>query len=226
MMNQNHSISATTRLHLLIAMSLFFMTPMAIGQSADANTDGLISDDRQVAGEEVIDEFGTFEIAVEDVPLPQVLNMLAIQSRRNIITSKRVGSVSVTANLFDVTFYEALESVLHIASLCYDEQGNFIYVMTCEEKLQRENANRVMEDRVFYLDHISPADAEALAKPLLSDNGTMSRLGEVQLGFAPGKTDAGGDSWAHEPVLVVRDYKDNIKAVELLLADVDTPPSR
>jgi type IV pilus assembly protein PilQ len=54
----------------------------------------------------------------------------------------------------------------------------------------------------------------------------MSRLGEVQLGFAPGKTDAGGDSWAHEPVLVVRDYKDNLKAIETLLEDVDTPPKQ
>ena len=225
MMNQLSNTSMT-RLRVLIAMSFFFMTPMAFGQSQPGDQDGQLPEEKQATGEEVIDEFGTFEIAVEDVPLPQVLNMLAIQSRRNIITSKRVGSVSVTANLFDVTFYEALESILHIASLCYDEQGNFIYVMTCEEKLQRENANRVMEDRVFYLDHISPADAEALAKPLLSDNGNMSRLGEVQMGFAPGKTDAGGDSWAHEPVLVVRDYKDNLEAIETLLKDVDTPPKQ
>lgn len=226
MMNQLSSTSAMTRLRVLIAMSFLFMTPMAFGQSGPGDQDGQLPDEKQEAGEEVIDEFGTFEIAVEDVPLPQVLNMLAIQSRRNIITSKRVGSVSVTANLFDVTFYEALESILHIASLCYDEQGNFIYVMTCEEKLQRENANRIMEDRVFYLDHISPGDAEALAKPLLSDNGNMSRLGEVQMGFAPGQTDAGADSWAHEPVLVVRDYKDNLKAIETLLNDVDTPPKQ
>ncbi|MAB27937.1 MAG: hypothetical protein CMJ53_01405 [Planctomycetaceae bacterium] len=225
MMNQP-SNTFMTRLRVLIAMSFLFMTPMAFGQSQAGDQDGQLPEEKQASGEEVIDEFGTFEIAVEDVPLPQVLNMLAIQSRRNIITSKRVGSVSVTANLFDVTFYEALESILHIASLCYDEQGNFIYVMTCEEKLQRENANRVMEDRVFYLDHISPADAEALAKPLLSDNGNMSRLGEVQMGFAPGQTDAGGDSWAHEPVLVVRDYKDNLEAIETLLKDVDTPPKQ
>jgi len=226
MMNQLSTTSAMTRLRVLIAMSFLFMTPMAFGQSQPGDQDGQLPEEKQSSGEEVIDEFGTFEIAVEDVPLPQVLNMLAIQSRRNIITSKRVGSVSVTANLFDVTFYEALESILHIASLCYDEQGNFIYVMTCEEKLQRENANRVMEDRVFYLDHISPADAESLAKPLLSDNGNMSRLGEVQMGFAPGQTDAGGDSWAHEPVLVVRDYKDNLEAIETLLKDVDTPPKQ
>ncbi len=142
--------------------------------------------------DEVIDEFGTFEIAVEDVPLPQVLNMLAIQSRRNIITSKRVGSVSITANLFDVTFYEALDSILHIASLCYEEQGNFIYVMTCDEKMQRAQANRVLEDRIFYLDHISASDAESLSKPLLSTKGSMSKLGEIESGFQPGATDAGG----------------------------------
>ena len=225
MMNQLSNTSMT-RLRVLIAMSFLFMTPMAFGQSQPGDQDGQLPEEKQATGEEVIDEFGTFEIAVDDVPLPQVLNMLAIQSRRNIITSKRVGSVSVTANLFDVTFYEALESILHIASLCYDEQGNFIYVMTCEEKLQRENANRVMEDRVFYLDHISPVDAESLAQPLLSENGNMSRLGEVQMGFAPGQTDAGADSWAHEPVLVVRDYKDNLEAIETLLKDVDTPPKQ
>ncbi|MCH2144305.1 MAG: hypothetical protein MK082_04055 [Phycisphaerales bacterium] len=192
------------------------------GFSQDSD-DGAV---QKADGQEVIDEFGTFEIAVEDVPLPQVLNMLAIQSRRNIITSKRVGTISITANLFDVTFYEALDGILHIASLCYEEEGNFIYVMTCEEKVQRAEANRTLEDRVFYLDHISPLDAESLAKPLLSEKGSMSKLGEVEGGFQPGTTDAGGDGWAHEPVLVVRDFAENLDAIETLLVDVDTPPKQ
>jgi type II secretory pathway component GspD/PulD (secretin) len=195
--------------------------------SKDASrTSAQDSDSSSVKKDEVLDEFGTFEIAVEDVPLPQVLNMLAIQSRRNIITSKRVGNISVTANLFDVTFYEALDGILHIASLCYEEDGNFIYVMTCDEKVQRAEANRVLEDRVFYLDHISPGDAESLAKPLLSSKGMMSMLGEVEGGFQPGATEAGGDGWAHEPVLVVRDYAENLKAIQTLLTDVDTPPKQ
>ena len=224
---------------LLIGSSLFMVTPAAaaVDDAADSSTDQAAAlggqQDDAVKGntdaensDEVIDEFGAFEIAVEDVPLPQVLNMLAIQSRRNIIMSKRVGSISISANLFDVTFYEALDSILHIASLCYDEQGNFIYVMTCEEKLQRERAGRTLEDRVYYLDHISPSDAESLAKPLLSTDGSMSKLGDAQNGFAPGKTDAGSDEWAHEPVLVVRDYTDNLDAINTLLKDVDTPPKQ
>ena len=222
---------------VLVTISSLFVGSTAVA-SVDSSQAGLIPQDSSDAAKdstqstdsaqltEVVDEFGAFEIAVEDVPLPQVLNMLAIQSRRNIITSKRVGSVSITANLFDVTFYEALDSILHIASLCYDEQGNFIYVMTCEEKLQRERAGRTLEDRVYYLDHISPIDAESLAKPLLSSDGSMSKLGEVQGGFAPGKTEAGSDEWAHEPVLVVRDYTDNLEAINTLLKDVDTPPKQ
>ena len=88
------------------------------GQDANASSEApkiAAGSQESAKKDEVVDEFGTFEIAVEDVPLPQVLNMLAIQSRRNIITSKRVGSVSITANLFDVTFYEALDSILHKA---------------------------------------------------------------------------------------------------------------
>ena len=219
-------------LNLISASILGAILAPASVANAEAPADAFAQDasagetTQDAAGSETLDEFGTFEIAVEDVPLPQVLNMLAIQSRRNIITSKRVGSVSVTANLFDVTFYEALESVLHIASLCYEEQGNFIYVMTCDEKTQRIEANRVLEDRVFYLDHISPGDAESLAKPLLSEKGTMSKLGEAEGGFQPGKTEAGGDGWAHEPVLVIRDFAENLDAVQALLVDVDTPPKQ
>jgi type IV pilus assembly protein PilQ len=236
------SMQKTLRLKsiaLLIGSSLFMVTTAsradddvskpATDQAASLGgdqDDAITESTDSKNSDEVIDEFGAFEIAVEDVPLPQVLNMLAIQSRRNIIMSKRVGSVSISANLFDVTFYEALDSILHIASLCYDEQGNFIYVMTCEEKLQRERAGRKIADRVYYLDHISPADAESLAKPLLSSEGTMSKLGDAQNGFAPGKTDAGSDDWAHEPVLVVRDYTDNLDAINALLKDVDTPPKQ
>ena len=67
----------------------------AASQAASQDANG-----SSVKKDEVLDEFGTFEIAVEDVPLPQVLNMLAIQSRRNIITSKRVGNVSRSRRIF------------------------------------------------------------------------------------------------------------------------------
>ena len=63
------------------------------------------SDDVQIT------DYGTVDMAVQDTDLAQVLEMLAIQSRKNIIAGDDV-SATVTANLYDVTFYEALDSVL------------------------------------------------------------------------------------------------------------------
>ncbi|MGA1633076.1 MAG: hypothetical protein ACO4BU_13310, partial [Phycisphaerales bacterium] len=40
----------------------------------------------------VVDDFGTVDISVQDTDLAQVLQMLSLQSRKNIITSKRVSA--------------------------------------------------------------------------------------------------------------------------------------
>ena len=58
-----------------------------------------------------VSDYETVDLAVQDTDLAQVLQMLSIQSQKNIISSKSV-SATVTANLFDVTFYEALDAIL------------------------------------------------------------------------------------------------------------------
>ncbi|MFZ8926421.1 MAG: hypothetical protein ACO3CU_06655, partial [Candidatus Nanopelagicales bacterium] len=96
---------------------------------------------RTDAQDVVVDDFGTVDISVQDTDLAQVLQMLSLQSRKNIITSKRV-SARVTANLYDVTFKEALDAILHVNGYGYIEQGNFIYVYTLEEIAELEKAAR------------------------------------------------------------------------------------
>ena len=58
-----------------------------------------------------VTDYETFEIAVQDTDLAQVLQMLSLQSQKNIIAGSDINA-TVTANLFDVTFYEALEAIL------------------------------------------------------------------------------------------------------------------
>ncbi|MEL7473480.1 MAG: hypothetical protein AAGK04_09200, partial [Planctomycetota bacterium] len=55
----------------------------------------------------VVDEHFLVDLHVNDEDLANVLQMLSIQSQRNIVASKDVAA-SVTANLYGVTFYEAL----------------------------------------------------------------------------------------------------------------------
>ncbi|MGH7133955.1 MAG: hypothetical protein ACREJO_18660, partial [Phycisphaerales bacterium] len=75
----------------------------------------------------------TVDIHVQGEEISNILEMLAIQSQKNIVTSKNVTGKIPSLNLYNVTFYEALDAILHVNGYGYVEQGNFIYVYTTQE---------------------------------------------------------------------------------------------
>lgn len=168
---------------------------------------------------------GTVTLTVDNTDLAQVLEMLAIQSKKNIITSKDV-SATVTANLYDVTFEEALDAILSVNGYGYREDGNFIYVYTIEELKRIEDLNRVLETRIFEVDNLSAVDANEYIQPLLSEDGKASYRGEVAAGFKPDVGSGGEDSYSYPVKLVVNDYTENLDAIARLLRDLDTPPQQ
>lgn len=172
-----------------------------------------------------VSDFGTVTLAVQDTDLAQVLEMLSIQSQKNIITSKNV-SATISANLFDVTFYEALDAILKVNGYDYREEGNFIYIYTIEELSEIEKAMRTTESRTYVLDYLSAADAAEFITPLLSEDGQSSYRGDVDPGFQPDLGDGGADMYAFEAKLVVNDYPENLDAIGDLLDDLDTPPQQ
>ncbi|MHC4653252.1 MAG: type II secretion system protein GspD, partial [Planctomycetota bacterium] len=109
-----------------------------------------------------VTDYGTVDLAVQDTDLAQVLEMLSIQGRKNIITSKNV-SATVSANLYDVTFYEALDAILSVNGYGYTEKGNFIYIYTQEELAEVEAASRRTESRIFQLEYLSAGGADSYA---------------------------------------------------------------
>ena len=170
-----------------------------------------------------VTDYDTVDLAVQDTDLGQVLQMLSIQSEKNIISGSGV-SATVTANLFDVTFYEALDAILRVNGYRYTEEGNFIYIWTEAEYLEQLEASRQTEQQVFTLDYLSAADAHDFALPLLSDAGSSSFKGDVQPGYAPSPDDGGGDNWAYGATIVIYDYPENLEAIGALLAELDIPP--
>ena len=95
--------------------------------------------------------------------------MLAIQSRKNIIAGRDVAA-TVSANLYDVTFHEALDSILRAATW-YIEEGNFIYVHPLQEIESIKSAAVQVETRIFNSFYISANDANDVVKLLLSSVG-------------------------------------------------------
>ena len=171
----------------------------------------------------VIDEFGTVDLVVNETEVTQVLEMLAIQGRRNIIASNSVAGV-VSANLYDVTFNEALESILRVNGFAYVEEGNFVYVYTNDELETIEKARLKTQSRIYELQYLSAADADEFVKPLLSADGKAAFRGTVEAGYQPSMEDGGGDSYAWSSKLVINDYPDNLEAIGILLKELDTAP--
>jgi type IV pilus secretin PilQ/predicted competence protein len=172
-----------------------------------------------------VDENAIVDLHVNDEDLANVLEMLSIQSHRNIVASKDV-SARVTANLYNVTFFEALDAILNINGYGYIEDGNFIYVYTKEELKQLEIASRVKVSKVVRLNYLNAIDAAEFVKPLLSDEGQIKTPGKTVSFPSLGETPIGSDEYANEAMLVVIDFESNVAEVEALVRQIDTRPAQ
>jgi type IV pilus assembly protein PilQ len=181
---------------------------------------------RRGAGDEIeVSRFDTVSLRVDQMDLLDALELLAAQSQRNIIPSPKV-SGRVTANLYDVTFYEALDAILQQNAAGYIERGNFIYVYTLDELRQIREAERRAVHRVFRLNYLNAQDAATFVTPLLSSQGKIVAMRGVEEGFQPDLIKGGANSNALGEVLLVRDFEENVADVARLLYELDTPPAQ
>ena len=167
----------------------------------------------------------TFTIQFQDTDILQALQMLSMQGRRNIIASRGVQG-KVSANLYDVGLFDALDVIMRANDLRLEESGNFIYVYTRQEWEDVTKSRLKKVSRNFPLEYLNAKDAGEFIGPILSEVGKVSFVGDVEKGFQPSATDGGSDSWAFQGMLVVSDYPENIKAIEALLKEIATPPAQ
>jgi type IV pilus assembly protein PilQ len=160
---------------------------------------------------------------VNNEDLTRVLQLLSMQSERNIVASPEV-TAQVTADLYGVTFYEALDAILHVNGLGYIEKGNFIYVYTAEQLAAIEAAARVRVSRVVRLNYLNATDAAEFVKNLLSTEGSVTTTAATENFSISGDSPVGADSFANTATLVLYDYEENIEAIQQLLTEIDTKP--
>jgi type IV pilus assembly protein PilQ len=172
-----------------------------------------------------ISDQNTVDIGVRDEDVRAVLEMLAVQSRKNIIASKGVQG-KVSADLFGVTFAEAMDSLLQVNGFGWRQRGNFIFVYTKEEmdKLKQEENPRVA--KVIRLSYLNTNDASELVKPMLSQGGEIKTTKATENFSVPDSGPTGKDDFAFGATLVVVDFPENIAAIEKLLSELDTKPQQ
>lgn len=170
-----------------------------------------------------VNEYDIVDLHVNNEDLGNVLQLLSLQSQRNIVASNNV-TATVTADLYNVTFEEALDAILHVNGFGYINRGNFIYVYTAEELTEIEKSSRVTISRTLRLDYLNAADAAAFVQPLLSADGKITATNQA-LPYSIGSgTPVGGEDYAASAMLVIFDYEENIDAVIELLSQLDTKP--
>lgn len=172
-----------------------------------------------------VDDNGVVDLRVNGEEIAAVLEMLSLQSQKNIIPHKNVNG-KVFANLYGVTFYEALDALLHANGYGYIERGNFIYVYTLEDLQKLEQAARQRIWKVIKLNYISAVDAAAFAQALLSKDSVIKTNAKV--GNFPGKSDVpvGGEDYSGESTIMVWDFPEQVEQIEKLIKEIDTRPAQ
>ncbi len=173
----------------------------------------------------VIDDNMTVDLHVKDEDLANVLEMLSIQSQKNIIASKDV-QARVTANLYGVTFYEALDAILNVNGYGFIEEGNFIKIYTLDELTKKQADLRSKVSKVITLSYMNSVDAAEFVKPLLSPDGQIKVNSKASTFASAGETPTGAEDYAHGSLLVVYDYEENVAQVEEMVRLIDTRPAQ
>ncbi|KKN81266.1 hypothetical protein LCGC14_0321030 [marine sediment metagenome] len=168
---------------------------------------------------------GVFMVNFQNTDLRLALRLLSTQGRRNIVASKSVTG-TVTATFYDVTFQEALDAILQATGFGYIERENFIYVYSAEEIEKIKKASQPLELRTFRLSYVRVSDVQVLILPAMSSDGTVAVTPTPVRGIAPDTTETGGNDFALDDLLVVRDYAKNLDQIAEIIAQVDVRPQQ
>lgn len=210
----HYHIRCALSLTLLLAQTAPLYAQAPLGAPAALDESNVTVSDR-----------GTVNLHVSGSPLADVLRLLSIEGKQNIIASPAV-SGSVTASLYDVTFDEALEAVLVPAGAGFRRVGKFVYVYTNEELEKLDAlASGSAVTRVFPLSYVRAADAATYITDVLGEGGTVRASSEPETGTESGD-EAYGLSNASDEFLVVTAPPSALKAVADVLAQIDVRPQQ
>ncbi len=183
------------------------------------------ADDRDRA-KVFVSEHDTVDLHLKDEDLANVLELLSIKTQKNIVASKGV-SGKVTATLYGVTFYQALDAILHVNGFGYVEQGNFIFVYTNDELKGIQAALKKRVAKEVKLNYINADDAKEFVSPLLSKDGGEIKINLKSKDFTiPDKAPTGKNDFALGDTMVIFDFEENVKAIEDLVKQIDTRPQQ
>jgi type IV pilus assembly protein PilQ len=179
----------------------------------------------------VLDEGdGKTSINMYGADIRQVLDMFSMQGQLNVLTGPSVTG-PVFGTLTNVHLDEALDAVVRLAGFQALRFGDFILVGTPSELIEMQRLSETIVVRVYRPNYISAAELQTLVAPLLSDEGSASISNSSiavsspsEQGMAGGGNSAGGDSFAGNEVVVIRDLTSVLQQIDRIYDQLDVQP--
>ncbi len=160
---------------------------------------------------------------VKDTDIKGVLDLLNIQTQRNIIASDKVtGKISLT--LFDADPDEALDTLLKAKGLVARREKNYVLVYTPDELEALEQTQGKIGMRIYQPAYISAQDLQQLLEIHLSGKGKLSLTKANAVGIATNSGEAGGDSLSVSDTIVVEDYESVLEKLDRIVERADVRP--
>jgi len=182
---------------------------------------------------------GKITIDFKDADIHNVLKVIALKAGVNIVTSPEVTG-TVTIRLVDVSWKDALKTIISAYSYGYEQRENIIMVAPLEklteQKKQEVELNQVQPTttEVFTLKYIDAQDAKNAIEPQLSSRGQITVLETTgQAGWAFGKTDDTGkrkrskdDRISLSKTVIITDVPPVIDKIKKMIINIDVKPQQ
>ena len=164
-------------------------------------------------------------IHIQDSDLRDVLEMLSEQGGLNILASNSVqGKVSASLNGVDID--TALKAILKSTGYIAHREGKFIYVGNpLDFQNMEQTADRICT-RIYRPNYVKASELQALIQPLLTPAGVgvASVTTASQSGIASDGSAAGGDAYAGNEAVLVRDYGAVLEQIDQVFQEIDQRP--
>lgn len=165
-------------------------------------------------------------ITFQNADIREVLEALGKYSGRSIIALDSVqGTVSGTLESVDVM--TALDAILKSKGLVRQTDGPFIYVGTQQDFQSLQRAKERVGTRLYRPNYVRAADLQTMVTPLLTQGvGVTSVTMASEVGIEEDATRAGGDGFAGQEALLVRDYEDVLNDIDQVVVRLDQRPTQ
>lgn len=161
---------------------------------------------------------------LRDEDLRGLLDFLSKEAELNLLASENVKG-SVTASFSNVRVEEALDAILRMTGFVGRREGDFLFVGTPQDLEKMAQLHDVVETKIYRTNYVTAAELQQLITPMLTEGvGVVTVSTASQVDIPSDSVVTGGDNFAGNEVILVRDYRRVLARIDSLVREVDQRP--